>query len=315
MHRRDVFEISAGSKGESSRAAVHDQMSERAAESGAAERESISAFIVCMNEQKHIAACIESVSFCDEILVIDSFSTDETVEIASRLGARVLQHAWPGYAPQKQYGLDHCTHEWVINLDADERVSPELRESILKVLREAHERKVRRGSAPEDPAEICGYYMNRVVFYLGRWWRRGGWYPEYRLRFFRRSKVVWGGVEPHERPEISGPTAQIDGELYHYTYENMDAQFARLGKFSSIAALEDFKVGKRSTWGSLIFSPFMRFLKFYLFKKGFREGVAGFIVAVAEGYYTFMKYAKLWELGFNEAQKTEKEERRDEVRS
>ena len=138
--------------------------------------------------------------------------------------------------------------------------------------------------------------MNRVVHHLGRWWRNGGWYPEYRLRFFRKSEVHWGGVDPHEKPIPSGKTKKIGGELYHYSYKDLDDQFARLQKFSSISALEAHKSGRDVSIAGLIVSPFLRFLKFYFAKKGYREGIAGLVIAIAEANYTFMKYAKLWAL-------------------
>ena len=260
-------------------------------------REKISAFIIAFNEEDQIEACVRSVLFCDEVLVIDSFSTDRTVEIAKALGARVVQRAWPGYREQKAYGLASSTHEWVLNLDADERVTPALQQEILDVLKE---QKRRRDAGKEVGTEVAGYYINRVVFYLGRWWRLGGWYPEYRMRFFRKSTVTWGGIDPHEKPIVEGRTSYLKGELEHYTYHNLDEQFQRLHSLSTLAAREDFKRGKRASLFKLIVNPLLRVLKFYVVKKGYREGQAGLIVAVAEGYYTFMKYAKLWEHEFNE---------------
>lgn len=256
-------------------------------------RQPVSGFVICFNEEDQIEACLKSISFCDEIIVVDSYSTDRTVELAERFGAKVVQRAWSGYRDQKAFGLSLCTHEWVINLDADERVSPELRENILAALAQP-------GAGTSGGKETCGYYINRVVFYLGRWWRTGGWYPEYRLRFFRKSRVTWGGVEPHEKPIVDGATESLGGELEHYTYKNMDEQLSRLHAFSTIAAREEYQLGRRATWKSLLFNPILRMLKFYVLKRGFREGMAGFIVAAFEGYYTLMKYAKLWEHEFEE---------------
>ncbi|MFN8389032.1 MAG: glycosyltransferase family 2 protein [Bdellovibrionota bacterium] len=253
-------------------------------------RRPISAFVICFNEEEHIADCLRSLDFCDEVLVIDSFSKDRTVEIAMAMGAKVIQRAWPGYRDQKAFGLTVVAHEWVINIDADERVSPELRESILNILESDEISTAQRA--------IAGYYVNRVVFYLGRWWRKGGWYPEYRLRVFRKHLVTWGGVEPHEKPIVQGETGTLPGELQHFTYKNMDEQLSRLHKFSSIAARAEFEAGGRSSVLSLLLNPILRMLKFYVLKKGYREGMAGFVVAGIEGYYTFMKYAKLWEIQY-----------------
>ena len=154
---------------------------------------------------------------------------------------------------------------------------------------------------------MAGYYINRVVFFLGRWWISGGWYPEYRLRFFRKSKVVWGGVEPHEKPIPEGRTAQLPGEIYHFTYKDIDEQILQLHRFSTIAAREDYKAGKRASLVSLVFNPVIRMLKFYILKKGYREGRAGLVVAITEGFYTFLKYAKLWEHEYNERNSGEHE--------
>ena len=256
-------------------------------------REKLSAFVICYNEEDQIRECLESLSFCDEIVVIDSFSKDRTVEICNEMGAKVIQRPWPGYRAQKAFGLEATAHAWVVNLDADERVSPELRDSILKVLQEEH--RQRSDSAMREDA-FDGYEISRVVHYLNRWWRKGGWYPEYRVRFFRKSRVTWGGVDPHEKPIVDGKIGRLEGELFHFTYTDMNEQFSRLHAHSTVAALEEYKRGKDATLKHLLVNPFLRILKFYVLKKGYREGRAGLIVAVIEGYYTFMKYAKLWEM-------------------
>lgn len=252
-------------------------------------REKLSAFVITFNEEEQIQACLESLSFCDEIIVVDSFSTDNTVCIAERLGARVVQRAWPGYRQQKEFGLSLTSHEWVLNIDADERVSESLRDSVLATLDSMQ-------AGPRSNDSLAGYYLCRVVFFLGRWWRRGGWYPEYRLRFFRKSKVTWGGTDPHERVVATGPTSVLSGEILHFTYKNLDQQIAQLQRFSSVGAREEHKLGRRFSLFPLLVSPVARFVKFYLLKQGFREGVAGFVVAINESYYAFCKYAKLWEL-------------------
>lgn len=259
------------------------------------DRSPVSAFVICMNEEEQIGDCLDSLAFCDEVLVIDSFSTDRTVEIARSRGARVIQREWPGYRGQKAFGLTAVSHQWVVNIDADERVSPELRDAIVKVLREDFALR-RRGQ--ESP--IQGYYVNRVVFFLNRWWRQGGWYPEYRLRFFRLGRVTWGGVEPHEKAVVDGQTAILPGELQHFTYKSIDDQLSRLHQLSSISARAEYADGRRASLRGILLNPFLRWFKFFVLKRGYREGKAGLVVAMAEGYYTFMKYAKLWELQFLE---------------
>ena len=242
----------------------------------------ISCFVVCCNEEKHMRRCLESVKWCDELIVIDSGSTDRTLEIAREYTDKILHRPWSGYVAQKSFGLEQCTQEWVLNIDADEEVSPELKTELQRLLENA-------------PADIDGYLMNRVVFYLGRWFRKGGWYPEYRLRLCRRSATTWGGLDPHEKAVVRGKTARLCGELLHYTYRDIRDHVARLNSHSSAAAESLFAMGTTTSVSRILFNPPSRFFKFYLLKGGFREGVPGVIAGVLEGAYAFLKYAKLWE--------------------
>jgi glycosyltransferase involved in cell wall biosynthesis len=228
--------------------------------------------------------CLESVQWCDEIVVIDSGSTDKTLEICREFTGRIYERPWPGFVAQKQFGLEQCRGEWILNLDADEEVSPELKDEILRTI------------GGDKAKEFNGYLLSRVVFYLNRWWRKGGWYPEYRLRLCRRSATIWGGKDPHEKATVTGKTKRLKGELRHYTYVDMAHQIRSLNNYSSTAARSMFENGKRASLLKLLLNPPARFFKFYLVKRGFREGLPGFIVALLESYYVFMKYAKLWEL-------------------
>jgi glycosyltransferase involved in cell wall biosynthesis len=244
---------------------------------------SISAFIVCSNEERQIARALNSVKFCDEIVVIvDDKSKDKTEEIARAFGAKVIINPWPGFVKQKAFGLKHCSSEWVLNIDADEELSPELQQEIQQVC---------NGAPTHD-----GFEINRVVYYLGRWWRRGGWYPEFRLRLVRRSAATWGGDDPHEHAIVSGSTARLDSELYHYTHTEIADQIDTLNRFSSQAARTQHQKKKRVSLTKLIGRPIARFIKFYILKRGYRDGIAGLVVAVSEAFYVFLKYAKLWEL-------------------
>lgn len=242
----------------------------------------ISAFIICMNEERNIARALKSVSFCDEILVIDSGSTDKTIDIAKSHGAKVIERPWPGYVEQKRFGLEQCSGDWVLNIDADEEVSAELKDEIIR--------------AAASGSELAGYGLSRVVFYLGKWWRKGGWYPEYRLRLLKRSAASWGGENPHERAIVAGPTGRLKGELRHYTYDNMTHHIRSLNNFAETAAQSMHKRGRRFNIFSLLIRPPARFIKFFLLKKGFLEGFPGLLVAFFETWYVFLKYAKLWEL-------------------
>ncbi len=249
-------------------------------------RSGISAFLVTLNEEEKLDRCLRSLGWCDEIIVVDSGSTDRTLAIAADHGCRVEHRDWRGFVEQKAHGLSLCRQPWVLNLDADEEVSPELQAQIEEVLtRDA------AGGVPEN-----GFELSRVVFYLGRWWRRGGWYPEWRLRLARREAVTWHGEEPHEHAEVEGLRGRLSGELRHYTYRDVTDHVHRLNAYSSAAARALHARGRRASWGDLILRPKARFLKFYLLRRGYREGSAGLFVAALEAWYVFLKYLKLREL-------------------
>jgi len=241
----------------------------------------ISCCIVCYNEEQNIRRCLESVKWCDELVIIDSFSSDRTVEICQAYTSRVIQRAWPGYVEQKRFALAQATHEWVLNVDADEEVSPELRDEIVAVLRR------------NDPA-VDGFYVPRLVYYLGRWWWRG-WYPGYRLRLFRKPKVRWGGVNPHEKVLLRGQADRLDGNLYHYTYEDISDHLQAINGLTEVAAREMALRGKSAGVARMLLHPFWRFLRFYFLRGGIRDGMPGFFVAAISAFYVFLKYAKVWE--------------------
>jgi len=249
--------------------------------------EKISAFVVCKNEEDHLDLCLHSLSFCDEILVVDSFSTDRSLDICKAHNVKVIQREWPGYRLQKEFATQQLTHDWVLFIDADEYVSDELRDEIISL---------RDGTSKYKLSEYSGFFVNRVMFHFGMWWRKGGWYPEYRLRFFRKAEVKWGGKEPHETTSVSGKTATLSGELYHFSYENLKDQVSKLSSHAFVRAESDFKDGKRSSITAIITRPLTRFIKFYFFKKGYRHGTPAVVVGLTEAFYTFLKYARLWEL-------------------
>jgi glycosyltransferase involved in cell wall biosynthesis len=248
-------------------------------------RSEISAFVICLNEEKRIRRCLESLKWCDEIIIVDSGSTDATLDICREYTSKIFHNDWPGYVAQKRFGLELCTREWVLNLDADEEVSDALRDEILREVLD-----------PKRSTGINGFFISRVVNYMNRWWRRGGWYPEYRLRLGRKAHTSWGGHDPHEKALVSGPVKRLGGELFHYTYFDITDHVRRLNSYSSTAARSLFSHGKRSSSRKLFLNPLSRFFKFYILKKGFLEGFPGFLVACLEGYYVFLKYVKLWEL-------------------
>ena len=246
-------------------------------------RATISAFIVCMNEEHQIERCLKSVSWCDEIVVVDSGSVDGTLAVCERYGARIFSRAWPGYVAQKRFALEACEMEWVLNLDADEEVSPALAAEIQTIL-------------SSGTSNYQGYSISRVVFFLGKWWRKGCWYPEYRLRFCRRTRTTWGGKDPHEKALVDGATTRLKGELYHYTYADISHQIRTLNSYSSQAAQSMLEDGKKFSLVSMGVNPLARFIKCFVLKRGYREGFSGLIVSLLEAYYVLLKYVKLWEL-------------------
>ncbi len=252
----------------------------RPARPKAGTREPLSCTIICFDEEKGIRAALESVKWCDEIVVVDSFSTDRTVEICREYTDRIYQRPWPGFVEQKAFALEQTRCPWVLNLDADERVSLELRREIEMVLRRP---------------DADGYFVPRLVYYLGRWWRRGGWWPDYRLRLFRRDKVVWGGIDPHEKVLLRGRSRRLRGPLLHYTYRDVSDHLATINGFTGVAARELLLRGREVSWTDLWLRPLWRFVRFYGLRQGFTQGLAGLYVAQSAAFYVFARYAKLWE--------------------
>lgn len=244
----------------------------------------ISVCIICFNEERNIRDCLESVKWADEIIVVDSFSTDRTVEIAREYTDKVVQRKWPGHVEQKNVALEMAGCDWALSVDADERVSPELREQIQAVL-----------DGKGDP-NVAGYEMPRKTFYLGRWITHGGWYPDRKLRLVRRGRAKWAGTNPHDHLYADGPTARLSGDLYHYTYRDISDHLRAIDGFTTISAEELRKKGKRFVLFHMLFNPPFKFLRMYFLRLGFLDGIPGWVVALLGSYYVFLKYAKLWEL-------------------
>jgi glycosyltransferase involved in cell wall biosynthesis len=249
-------------------------------------RSTISAFIVCCNEERQIRRCLESVAWCDEIVIVDSGSTDKTLDICREFTKKIIHKDWQGYVRQKRFALEQCSCDWVLNVDADEEVSGPLKEEVLSILSNDRE---------ETNPTVNGYYLNRVVFFLERWWRKGGWHPEYRLRLCRRSATTWGGEDPHEKASVTGATARCRSELHHYSFTDLTDYMRRMNTLSSNATHTLLNRGVRASLAAITLRPVARFFKFYVTRKGYREGTAGFIVAVIEAISVFLKYAKVWE--------------------
>lgn len=243
----------------------------------------LAACVIACNEEDRIGDCLASVAFADEIIVVDSGSTDRTVAIAREHGARVIVREWPGYVAQKNFALEQAATDWVLCLDADERVSPRLAEEIRRVV-------------AADPGVVVGYRMPRKTFYLGRWILHGGWYPDRKVRLVRRGRARWGGVDPHDRLEAEGPVGTLAGDIEHRTYRDIADHLRTIDRFTSVAAGESHARGRGGALAGMLFNAPAKFWKMYLLKAGFLDGLPGFVVAVLGSYYVFLKYAKLWEL-------------------
>ncbi len=240
----------------------------------------LSLVIITLNEEKYIADCIMSVPFASEIIVVDSFSTDKTSEIAQGEGAKVLTQKFLGYRKQKQFALGVATQEWVLSLDADERLSEELQNEISSIL---------------GNPKFNGYRMPRCSFHLGRWIRHGGWYPDYQTRLFRKELAKWSGGEVHEHVVVSGSLGTLKNEIQHFVFSDLADQIETNNEFSSLGARELAKQNRRFSLAKLVFKPMGKFFECYFWKLGFLDGVAGFIIALGAAQSLFLKYSKLWE--------------------
>lgn len=253
-----------------------------------AARVPLSACVIAMNEADRISRCLESLSFCDEIVVLDSGSTDGTQDLCRGAGARVIETDWPGWVAQKNRAVEAAQHDWILSLDADECVDAELRSAIETLRDEA----LALDDAP------CVYSVCRKVYFFGRWIRHGGWYPEWRARLFDRRHARWGGKDPHDRIEHEGRAQRIEaGHLEHYTYRSFNDYLERMVRYSGVGAAELHARGRRgSLWSVISHAPF-RFVRMYVFRRGFLDGQAGFVLAMLASIGVFFKYARLWEMG------------------
>jgi glycosyltransferase involved in cell wall biosynthesis len=238
--------------------------------------------VITRNEAANIAAALASVSWADEIIVVDSQSTDDTVSIARRLATRVEVRDWPGYSAQKNFAADLASHDWILSLDADERVTPALAGEIRQLL-------------ASSPA-VGGYRIPRVAWYLGRWIRSTDWYPDYQLRLYNRRAGRWNGRRVHESVELAGAVGQLRNELEHHPYRDISHHLQTIDRYTTLAAQEQRAAGRRVRPWQTLFYPRFAFLRNYILKGGFRDGSTGLVVSLLNSYYVFLKLAKLWEL-------------------
>ena len=249
-------------------------------------RMKISATVITLNEENHLGRCLASLDgVVEETLVVDAGSRDRTSEIARELGARPIVHEWKSYANQKNHAAALAEHDWILSIDADECLSPELRQSILAM----------RKTVPA----MSAFGFSRKAFYLGRWIHHCGWYPDIKTRLYLRTKAKWQGEFVHESLDVDGPIGRLAGDLLHYTCNSVSEHLIRLERYTTLAANDLWRRGKRSRMIDLPVSAVAAFAKTYWLKQGFRDGPQGLVISLFAGYYNFVKYAKLWELQQN----------------
>ncbi|MGC8808750.1 MAG: glycosyltransferase family 2 protein [bacterium] len=244
--------------------------------------EKVSVAIITKEEEKNIRACLESVQWADEIIVIDAGSQDKTKQICAEYGAKVFVEEWQGFGRQKNKAIEKTKNEWVLNLDADERVTPELAAEIAETL--------------DGKLELDGFYIPRKNFFGSRWIRHGGWYPDYNLRLFRKSKGRFQERQVHEKVILEGKVGYLKNPLEHRTYNSIKEFLQRQELYSDLAAQEMLNEGKKYRFYDILFRPSWTFFQMYILRAGFLDGYYGFLLARLYSYYTFVKYSKLKEL-------------------
>ncbi len=243
----------------------------------------LSVAVITWNEEERLRPCLESVAWADEIVVVDAESTDKTVQLAREFTDRIWIRPWPGFAAQKNFALDHATGEWLLSLDADERVTVELRHEIEGVI------------AADGPAD--GYRIPRKNFFWGAWVRHGRLYPDYQVRLFRRGRGRFVQRAVHESAEIRGSAGRLEAPLLHHSYRSLEEFLQRSNRYSTLAAEEWIRQGRRVGPADLFLRPLGRFLSMYLLHRGFLDGWRGLLLAALYAHYVFLRTAKVWELG------------------
>ncbi|MEJ7608891.1 MAG: glycosyltransferase family 2 protein [Bryobacteraceae bacterium] len=238
----------------------------------------LSATIITLNEERNISRAIESLRCCDEIVVVDSGSTDRTCDIAGKLGARVIDSPWGGYARQKNFAAEKASYEWILSIDADEALSEALEGEIWQI----------KKNGPACDA----YTMPRLAQYLGRWILHSGWYPDRKVRLYHRNKAQWIGEYVHESVQVQGRVGHLQSDLLHFTCESLSEHLKTLDRYTTLAAEQIVarkqKIGNRR----LLFDPLWTFFKTYALQRGYLDGLEGLTIAYMAGFYNFVKYAK-----------------------
>ncbi|MFV1951783.1 MAG: glycosyltransferase family 2 protein [Nitrospinota bacterium] len=242
----------------------------------------LSVTIITYNEEKNIRECLDSVRWADEIVVLDSCSTDSTERICREYTDKVFQNEWLGYGRQKNLCAERAENDWIFNLDADEVVTPELRAGLMELL----------SSTPS----LSAYLVPRKNYFGERWIRYCGWYPDYIVRLYNKKRASFLPSDVHESVQVDGRPGMLRGPIKHYTYSNLSDYISRQNRYSSLAAQGMAGEGREVRWYDLSLRPIFAFIKVYALRMGFREGGLGFILSVGHSFYTFLKYVKLWEI-------------------
>jgi glycosyltransferase involved in cell wall biosynthesis len=245
--------------------------------------QNVSVTIIAKNEAAHIAAALESVAWANERIVVDSESTDDTVAIARRLADQVVVRPWPGYVEQKNFAASLAQNDWILSVDADERVTPALADEIC--------------AAMDSSPEVAGYRIPRVAWHLGRWIRTTDWYPDHQLRLYDRRRARWIGRHVHEGVEVNGPVGSLRGELQHYPYSGIADHIETINRYTTYAARQMHEEGRRAGFLAMLGHPPLAFLRNYIARGGWRDGAPGLIISGLNAWYVFLKFAKLRELG------------------
>jgi len=247
----------------------------------------ITATIITFNEEANVKAACESVAWADEVVIVDSESTDATASIARSCGARVITNRWPGFSAQKQFAVDQSQNDWIFSLDADERVSDELKRTVEDLRKQT------------GPALADGYQIARRTNYQGRWIRGGGWYPDWQLRLFKKSAGQWKKRHIHESVQMKSGTRveKLRGDILHYTVRDAAHHHRMIGeRYAPLAALQMYEEGKRTSAMKIATAGPLAFVRSFFLKTGFRDGLAGISIASFAAYHAFLKHLMLWEM-------------------
>ena len=245
-------------------------------------KQPISVILIAQNEERHLRDCLQSVAWADEIIVVDGGSSDRTVEIAREFTEKVYQNAWPGFAAQKRFALQKAGLPWVLSIDADERITPELRDEILA--------KLDADDLPES-----GFYLPRLSTFLGKFIRHSGWYPGYQLRLFQREKTSVIEASVHEGFRVDGQLGHLRNHMLHYTHASLAESLARLNRYSTLEARD--RSGRRKVrWWDFVTHPIAAFFNKFVALKGYRDGMHGFVLAAVTAMVKMALYMKMWEL-------------------